>query len=239
MFVHYLTDGIILKKKDIREADQFFTVFTEDFGKISLLARASRKIKSKLRGGLRIFSLSQIEFIQGKNQKTLTDSFTKKNFEKIFKSSSKIKVGNKISEVLEKLSSQEEADKRVWELLKNAFENLNKNKSLSLDLKVYYYFFWNFVKLIGFEPSLKNCSTCSKKVSPPFYFSPHKGGLICKNCAKDLDFVEITADSVKIIRTIIESDWNYFSRLKIKRSHFESIKKITDLYYSSLSESMN
>ncbi len=55
MFTHYQCSGFILKKKNIREADQIFTIYTKEFGKLKFLAKGSRKIKSKLRGGLKLF----------------------------------------------------------------------------------------------------------------------------------------------------------------------------------------
>ena len=65
MFTHYRTKGIILQKTDRGETDRLFTFYTKDFGKLDLLARAERKITSKLRGGLELFYLSEVEFIQG------------------------------------------------------------------------------------------------------------------------------------------------------------------------------
>ncbi len=69
MFTRYRTQGIILGKVDRGESDRLFTIYTKDYGIINLLARSERKIKSKLRSGLELFYLSEIEFIQGKAQK--------------------------------------------------------------------------------------------------------------------------------------------------------------------------
>ena len=74
MFIHYRSEGLIFKKEDRGDADQLFTVFTKEFGKLEISAKAIRKISSKLRSGAEIFYLSEIEFIQGKAQKTLTDA---------------------------------------------------------------------------------------------------------------------------------------------------------------------
>lgn len=81
MFVHHRTKAIVLKKVDRKEADQLFTLYTEDFGKLTVLGRAIRKISSKLRSGIEIFYLSEIEFIQGKAYKILTDAVLIEKFE--------------------------------------------------------------------------------------------------------------------------------------------------------------
>ena len=80
MFTHYRTQGFILKETDRGETDRIFTIYTKDFGKSEFLAKAERKIKSKLRGGLELLCLSEIEFVQGKIYKTLTDTVLIKNF---------------------------------------------------------------------------------------------------------------------------------------------------------------
>ena len=83
MFERYRTQGIIIKKDDWKESDQFFTVFTKDFGKILVIGRGIRKVSSKLRSGMETFYFSEIEFIQGKKCKTLVDAVLIDNFRNI------------------------------------------------------------------------------------------------------------------------------------------------------------
>ncbi|MBU2635445.1 recombination protein O N-terminal domain-containing protein, partial [Patescibacteria group bacterium] len=59
MTVHYRTQSFILEKTDLREADQVFTIYAKDFGKLKILGKAIRKIKSKLRPGAELFYLSE------------------------------------------------------------------------------------------------------------------------------------------------------------------------------------
>ena len=90
MFVHHRTQSFVLKKTDRGEADQVLTIFTKDFGKLEILGRAIRKVKSKLRSGADLFYWSEIEFIQGKAYKTLTDVVLIDKFEGIRKDLNKL-----------------------------------------------------------------------------------------------------------------------------------------------------
>src|SRR3989344_8727154 len=107
MTTYYKTKGFVLKKNDRSEADRIFTIFTDDFGKIEIRARAIRKITSKLRAGIDVFYFSEVEFIQRKNHKTLTDAVAiekndcSQNFEKMI-------IYNKIAEVLDKFIKGQE-----------------------------------------------------------------------------------------------------------------------------------
>ena len=133
MAIHYRTEGYILKKTDLREADQLFTIYTKDYGKIDVLGRAIRKIKSKLRSGAELFYLSEIEFIQGKAYKTLTDAILIDKFKDIRNDLEKTKTAGQIVESLDNLIKAPESDEKIWDLLEDTFKKIN------IDL-IYHYF---------------------------------------------------------------------------------------------------
>lgn len=60
------TLAVILRRINYGEADRILTLLTRDFGKIALIAKGVRKEKSKLAGGIELFSESDISFIKGK-----------------------------------------------------------------------------------------------------------------------------------------------------------------------------
>lgn len=233
MFVHYRTKGIILKKVGRREADQLFTLYTKDFGKLEILGKGIRKISSKLKAGMKIFYLSEIEFIQGKAYKILTDAIVIEKFENLRKDLGKLTIATKISEALDDLISGQEPDERIWNLLLKVFEKLDsfnfKLKNLEL---IYHYFFWKLISILGYKPELYHCSICQKKLKPEkLYFSKEEGGIICKDCfLKEKSAKEIGPDIVKILRVILDKD-NIFFRLKVKNNQLKSLGQIAKEYF--------
>ena len=230
----YRTQGIIFKKQDRSEADRVFSVFTSEFGRLEIVARAIRKITSKLRGGIDIFSLSEIEFIQGKNCKTLTDSIAMEKFSNIIKDLSRLKILYEISEVLDNFIRGQEKDKLIFVLLKETFDKLN-----SLQLKtsgiqlIYYYFLWNFLSVTGYHPEIQKCAVCGGKLSPHnLYFSNKDGGIICKICSDfNAEAERVNSDIVKILRLIFKKDWQVLFKLKVGSFSQNSFKEISDNYY--------
>jgi len=237
MFTHYRTQGFILKKIDSGETDRIFTIYTKDFGKLELLAKAERKIKSKLRAGLEPFYLSEIEFIQGKTHKTLTDAILINSFKNLRKTLKRLSVAYKISEVIDNLVKGQEPDEKIWQLLTDVFEKLN-NFSLVGDrlLLIYHYSLWNLFSILGYELELYHCSLCQKKLNPgDVYFSPKEGGLICQNCSKKVKSVkEADLATIKILRIILKKDWPLLSKLKIEKLHIESLAALSEDWYKSL-----
>lgn len=233
MTTRYRTRALILGKRDFREADRFFTFFAKKYGKVEAMAKAERKIRSKLRGGLELFYLSEIEFIQGRNWKTLVDASLVDNFNEIRKDLYTLKVSYKISEVFKSLVRGQEQDLELWKLLKDSFERLDKGENGFL---VYQYFFWNFLGILGYWPQLYQCSECNKELEQKhLYFSPTRGGLVCEDCMKQTDRTKrIHSDVVKILRVILEKDFDSFRQVNLKGSHSKDLVRISDFSFYTL-----
>jgi len=235
MFTHYRSQAFILKKVDRGETDRLFTVYTKDFGKLELLARAVRKIKSKLRAGLEIFYLSEIEFIQGKAQKTLTDAILIDGFKTLRRDLARLVVARKIAEVFDDLVRGQEKDERLWRLLAGTFKKLDAEnlKPGTRDL-TYHFFIWNFLSLLGYQLDLYHCSSCQKKLVPEnIYFGQKEKGLICNSCqgtVKPDKLLVLPLDAIKIIRILLKKDWAVLGRLKIGAEDFVSLKMISNHY---------
>ncbi|KPJ73220.1 hypothetical protein AMJ48_02020 [Parcubacteria bacterium DG_74_1] len=204
MFVHYRTLAFIFKKEDRGDADLLFTIYTKDFGKLEILGKAIRKISSKLRSGAEIFYLSEIEFIQGKNYKTLTDTILVERFANIKADLKRLRIAYKVSGILDDLVKDQEPDEKIWYLLEEIFKKLNKIEITGVRLELlYYYFFWNLISLLGYQPELRADYICGKKIDP---------------------------DLAKILKIIIKKDWHVLSRLKITPDHLRLLKNISRWY---------
>lgn len=235
MFVHYRTKGIILKKVDRRKADQLFTIYTRDFGKIRVLGRGIRKTSSKLRAGAELFYLAEIEFIQGKIHKTLTDAILIDKFKNLRKSLAKLNVAHKTSELLDNLIYNQEPEKKIWELLLDVFNELDSSIFKTKDLKlIYYYFFWRLFSILGYEPELYQCAMCRKKLEPKkLYFNSKEGGIICENCFQGAKHgKEVAVEIIKMLRIIMAEKWKTVSRIKMEPKRLKSLESISKDYSS-------
>jgi len=239
MFTQYRTQGIILGKIDRGESDRLFTIYTKDYGIVNLLARGERKIKSKLRSGLELFYLSEIEFVQGKAQKTLTDAILINKFKVLRKDIEKLKVAYQISSLVDKLLKGQESDKEIWKLLNEVFEKLNSIhlKDLKINL-VYHYFLWNFLSILGYQLDLYNCFVCQKKIIPgKIFIIPKEGGLVCENCKRKVKKSElIEPNLIKILRMFLKKDWIMLNKLKLDEDMLKNLRHISKHYLLGILE---
>lgn len=131
----YLTEGIILKKKDFGEADRLFWIYTEKFGMIMASAKGVRLEKSKLRNNLSVYSFGEFAVISSKDFWRIVDAReivapkTNAGF------SERAKVFAKISSLMIRMVRGEEKNDQVWLELKNAFLKIFSAKMDKENLK--------------------------------------------------------------------------------------------------------
>lgn len=122
--MYYQTKGFIIKKKDFREDDEIITVYTKEFGKIDLLSRGAKKILAKLTPFLQLFNLVNLEFVEGKNFKTVTAAENISNFNEEKKNLFKLEILEKTSQLIDKLVAAPQKDEELWEFLLNFYSAL-------------------------------------------------------------------------------------------------------------------
>ena len=242
MFLRYRTLGFVFKKEDRGEADQIFKIFTKDFGKIEVLGKGIRKISSKLRSQIELFYLSEIEFVEGKIHKRLTDALLIEKFKNLRRDLNKLTIAYKIGELLDGLIKGQERDERILNLILETFKNLEKP---TLPLKTcylqYYYFFWNLISILGQRPEVYNCCLCQKRLRPEkLYFNEKEGGVVCPKCfSKTKEGRPIGLNLIKILRIIFDQNLSLLKRIKIDQEELEKLKEVSEFYFNFLAKDEN
>ena len=131
----YLTEGIILKKKDFGEADRLFFIYTEKFGMIMASAKGVRLEKSKLRGNLDVFTFGDFAVISSKDFWRLVDAQETISPKLNHISAEQTKVFARTASLMIRMIKGEERNDFVWQELKGLFLALFENKTKEKDLK--------------------------------------------------------------------------------------------------------
>lgn len=147
-----VTQGIVLSRTDFGEADRILTILTPDHGRIRAIAKGVRKIKSKLAGGIELFSISQITFIQGKSDiYTLISSRLDKHFGRIGKDIERTMFGYEVLRLINK-SVEDNAGEEYFALLGQVLAALDRQNlpqpAIELWLSA------QLLKLAGHSPNL-------------------------------------------------------------------------------------
>jgi DNA repair protein RecO (recombination protein O) len=161
------SQAIVLSRTDFGEADRILTLLTPEYGKLRVMAKGVRRVKSKLAGGIELFSVSDIAFIKGRGDiGTLMSSRLRKYYGNIVKDIERTMLGYDLIKQLSQ-STGDEPEAEFFALLEQAFEALD-NFDLSLEL-IRIWFSAQLLRLNGHTPNLQTEISGEKLTSDRSY----------------------------------------------------------------------
>jgi len=148
-----VTTAIILGRTDYGEADRILSLLTPQYGKLTLMAKGVRRVKSKLAGGIELFSVSEITFIKGRGEVgTLVSTRLVKHYEHIVSALDRTMLGYELIKRLHKVT-EDETESEYFDLLHYAFESLD-DTTIPLEL-IQFWFNAQLLRLSGHTPNLQ------------------------------------------------------------------------------------
>jgi DNA repair protein RecO len=187
------TQAIILSRIEYGEADRILTLLTPEYGKLSLIAKGVRRIKSKLAGGIELFSVSDISFIRGRGDMgTLISTRLVKHYGNIVSDVNRTMLGYDMIKMLHK-ATEDEPESDYFDLLEQAFEALD-DSGIDLQL-VRLWFLMQLLRLDGHTPNLQTDTAGTRLAADENYTFSYD----------DMAFAtrpesQFTADHIKFLR---------------------------------------
>lgn len=185
MFSSCKTKGIIIKRARWGEADLILTVFTEDLGKIQVLAKSVRKGKSKLAASLELLNLAQLELVRGYRFDLVTGAQCLNGFRLFKQDLSRLAWAHFFAEFLNNFSEEKAPDSRLYALFRNLFLNLNCSQKQEEWREAMASGQWRVLEYLGIEPRLLSCLWCGAVLSDKeeLVFLG-EGGVYCGRCGR-------------------------------------------------------
>ena len=147
------TLGIVLSRTDYGEADRIVTVITPDKGKRRLMVKGARRMKSKMAGGIELFSVSELSYIKGRGDiDTLISARLDKYYSQIVNDIDRVQLGYELLKVLNR-ATEDEPEPDYFDLLKSALAALD-NSQIETEL-IRLWFNAQLLRLAGHTPNLK------------------------------------------------------------------------------------
>lgn len=120
-------EGIILKRRNLGEADRILTVFSYQRGKILCLAKGVRRITSRRSGNVELLNRVSMFLHQAKTFLILTEASSIDTFEKLKNNLTLSTVAFHIIELVDKLTAENQENRVVYEDLVNVLQRLSRN----------------------------------------------------------------------------------------------------------------
>lgn len=231
----YRTEAIVLRRKDLGEADRVLTLFTPGRGKIRVIAKGIRKPRSRKAGHLELFTCARLLLAVGRDLDHVTQAELVDPYRPLREDLLRSAHAAYMVELLDRFTPDEEENDALYDLLRQGLAWASQAgdpaapgglaPALALAAR---YFEVHLLSMAGYQPQLQRCLACRRALRPEDqFFAPGEGGVICPRCAeanvpRPGGLLPLSLNALKLLRFIQSSPYATVAALAISpRTHGE------------------
>lgn len=181
----YYATGIVLSRKDHREADRWYSVLTREHGKVELLARGGHKILAKLTPHLEMPAIVDFHIVNGKQFDTVAGTDRLRAFPSVYGDISRLILVQNALHLTDIGTRPHEQDPVLYDLLVQWLETVDAAPAVTSERAGFLLgsYALKLLSVIGYRPELVRCLSCKFAIEPGTYrWHAVKGGVVCRPC---------------------------------------------------------
>ncbi|TSC78419.1 MAG: DNA repair protein RecO [Parcubacteria group bacterium Gr01-1014_29] len=135
------------------EGDRLFSLYTERYGLVPVLAKGIRYEKSKMRGCLDMYARVHVGFVAGKELYRLTYAEARPGYTRLQSELFRFRGARAVGDMISHLVGEKEGDPLLWELVVETFAFLNETCLTAVQLTPLLYGFQiKLFSILGYLP---------------------------------------------------------------------------------------
>jgi DNA repair protein RecO (recombination protein O) len=211
----YRTPAIILKRRDMGEADRLVTMFTPFHGKIEAIARGARKPASTKTGHVELYTRADVLIAKGRDIDMLSQVEMTEPYLPLREDLMKSACASYVVELLDRFTFSDDIDVQgLFRLLDETLVRLCSDDDLRLVVR---YYELNLLDEAGFRPELQECVMTHDMLLPvDQFFSYGDGGVVSPEGAHhSAGLVPLPMNTLKLLRHLQRSPYKQVAKLKV------------------------
>ncbi len=237
----YQTEGVVIHRRDQGDADRVLTLCTPS-GKVAVLAKGARKVRSRKAGHIELFSRSNFVLSRVQNywdiisQAETIEPYTLLRGDLLRGTYARYAV-----ELLDRFFTEGEGSPALFDLLNHTLAWLCEDDDLDLIARFYEQ---HLLGLAGFRPELNACVDQHEQhvlLRPreptedarPYGFDPERGGGLCRNCYAENEQRQVVSLSPAGLWLLQECQRGPYTRLRaqsIAPALHEEVERVMQRY---------
>lgn len=176
----YKTNAIVLRARNLGEADKIYTLFTDARGKIDGVAKGVRRAKSHVAGKLEFMSEATLTMHRGRNLDVITSAEIKTAHWSAVVTPAGFATAHLVAELVDAFSEHDLAMPEVYTLLRGLLRALGTSPDPA---ELVPRFELRLLGALGLAPAAGECVRCGASFADgPAWADIEAGGLDCENC---------------------------------------------------------
>lgn len=219
------TKGIVLREMRYKDTSKILTIFTREYGKVSVMARGAYRPKSQIIANTQPFSYNEYQFHRGRSFLYLNQADIIDSFYSIREKMERVIYGQYILELMDKSMELEMENMKIFDLFLKGLQVLSSLECKFLEFIVAYEL--KFISFLGYRPNIDSCVLCKNQLTGDIKFSIQEGGVICKDCGfADPYKVNINMEILKDMKDLLFIPLERIEKLDISRNNINRIHSL-------------
>jgi DNA repair protein RecO (recombination protein O) len=176
----YKTRGIVLRARNLGEADKIFTLFSQTHGKLDAIAKGVRRAKSHVAGRLEFACEADLEMHRGRSLDVIVSAeISRSRFASVVDPGA-FATAHLVAELVDAFCEPDMALPDVYALLSGALEAL---AAMADPAALVPRFELRLLDALGYAPAGDRCVRCAATLeNAPAWGDFEAGGLACERC---------------------------------------------------------
>lgn len=229
---YFNAEGIVVRARDLGEADRIVILLTPNHGLVSCVARGARRTTSRTGGHVDLLRHITAHISEGRSDlHVISQVETVNAYLRLRNDLDRLTLASHFAEICERFSLQNAANPRLFALLRDSLSYAENTPKSTLSLLR----LWHETTLlaaVGLQPQLNRCVRTNTEVPPgDHWFSPSEGGLIKRphqsdtttspdpiafNHPETTPIIPAPLNSIKLLRHITRSpNWRRLANLRV------------------------
>lgn len=220
----YRVDAVVIRQRDLGEADRIVTLFARDRGKVSAVAKGIKRPRSKFAGALQLFSHLSVLLAAGRTLDVVTQVQPIDLFYHLREDMSRYAHACYAAELLDILTEEGASEPDLFDLLVAVLKGLDGGGDPATLLRGYEL---KLLSRLGYGPELDTCVSCAVEVEGgQAGFAVGEGGVQCRRCARALGVMNISAPALQAMRELLTMPVEQMATRRLSRAAREELERI-------------
>jgi DNA repair protein RecO (recombination protein O) len=225
----YRVSAIVLKRREMGEADRLLTVLTRDRGKLTLLAKGVRRPASRKAGHIEPFTHVDLLVAKGKSLDLVTQAETLEAHRHLREDLWCSSWAYYVAELTDAFVQDEDPHELLFDLVLETLARLDRGGEVELAVR---YCELHLLALAGYQPQLFRCVQCGELLRPETNFlSLERGGALCpQHGAHQTGTMVLPLPVLKVLRFLQSRPWQQVSRLRPSPEVSRQVEALLEQY---------
>ncbi|AQS59893.1 DNA repair protein RecO [Desulforamulus ferrireducens] len=209
----YKLDAIILKSRDMREADKIITIYSIQRGKQRVVAHGAAKPTSRKRGAVQPFCYSSLLLHRGRQIDSVSQAELKEGFADLRYDLERLTAAAYLAELTDSFVGEGEPNQELFALLLSTLYLLAAG-NVEMALRAYEA---RLLNLAGLQPELLGCNHCGAPFKETkVWFAAEQGALLCQACAaQEKKLTVFSRGTIEVLKTLYRFELSELQQLKV------------------------